>query len=689
MLDFSWQHFYTNFKADVRLWIYFILLQLICQSAFIYSIANYFSSNTHALMITQALAHGIRYDSLWATVWLFIPLSLITLPSIKFNICCSKNRFALKFRYYLGAAFTTITILLYIISIEYFREYKDLFNQFLFNFFYDDQKAIFKTIWAEHHVLYYLTVLIFSLILYCKYISKVVIVTQQSCNFLNNSWAIYGTNTASKPNINQSLHYSLWQKTLITAGIIALYIIGFRGSIGDRPIQLKDAGVTPDAILNKTVISPYSALKYAIKEYRIMQNQEHSQFATSKPQLIQKIAKDFFHNNAKYKKLSSYMHKIAQGSHLTTPEHIFLIIGESLDAWPLQEKYKMLQLTTNLQRLSNQGLHLKYFLPCSDGTMETINTILTGLPDGNLHINYQPSSYQTYPTALAKQFNNMGYKTQFFYGGYLSWQRLEDFAYAQGFTAVYGAPHISNWQQTNEWGVDDRSLFNFIAKKLRTTHEPTFNVIMTTSNHPPFSVNLAKEGFNEKQMAKLLTDFPNTPINVKELGHIWYADKAIGEFITKITKQYPNALFAITGDHFGRRHILYNPPLFDTSAVPLILYTKNIQQYYKFSKLTAGSHLDLSATLIELVASKGFSYYAMGDNLLSTKMHTFGIGKHKVITHDYIASTEASNICMYLHPNKFSNIETNELEYFKLRHNQAMNIAWWMIKKGDSYGKGD
>ncbi len=668
MLGISWHRFYRQFKADLRLWCYFVLFQQICRLCFIYTLSNYLAANTKFYVICQSMLHGLRFDSLWATIWILIALLLITLPSLLFNF----NDIANKCRLYIGGIFTATTTFIYSISIEYFREYKDIFNQFLFGFFYDDKLAILKTIIAEHHVYLHCIILTLVLLLYIKYFRQLII-TQNSRSQVK----------LAKESLLLPPNYSWFRKLSITCLIILFYVISFRGSIGPRPIQLKDAGVTTDAFLNKAIVSPYSALRYAIKEHLAIHNQEGYRYAIGPKQDITTLAKCFFHNNAEHSLLSEYMKKTAAGSLLHKPQHVFLIIGESLDAWPLQKAYSKFNLTPNLQKILNKGLYLKYFLPCANGTMATINTIITGLPDVELRTNYQKNSYKIYPTAIAKQFKDLGFKSQFFYGGYLSWQRLEDFAYTQGFDAVFGAAHISNWQQTNEWGVDDRTLFNFIEKTIQSTTTPTFNVIMTTSNHPPFSINLKQEGFDENSVAKLLEQYPNTEVTIKELGHIWYADKAIGEFVTKITSQYDSVLFAITGDHFGRKHILPTPPLFDTSAVPLILYGDNIQEHYKFPFKTAGSHLNLSATLIELVAPQGFTYHAIGESLFSANKYDLGvgIGQQKIITPKFIASTTSSDI-MYFNKHK-KPISREQLDLFKERHNQAMGISWWMIKKGD------
>jgi phosphoglycerol transferase MdoB-like AlkP superfamily enzyme len=321
--------------------------------------------------------------------------------------------------------------------------------------------------------------------------------------------------------------------------------------------------------------------------------------------------------------------------------------------------------------IKNGAIYFKYFLPSANGTMETLNTIITGLPDAGMHINYQKSAYAAYPMAIAVQFKKLGFKTQFFYGGYLSWQRLGDFAKAQGFDEVYGGAHMKLGQQTNEWGVDDKVLFDFITANVKQVDQPTFNVIMTTSNHPPFSINLAAENFPQEVVTK------HTRKYAHELGHIWYSDKTIGAFIEKIITIDNGALFAITGDHYGRRHVAPQPSLFDLNAVPLIIYSANIKSGFTGTDI-AGSHLDLAPTLIEMVAPQGFVYYSLGDSLLNKRAFNLGLGKNRIITKDFIATTDSEAIMFFNNSQVAKNIITN----LKTRYAQGMCIARYIIKKG-------
>jgi len=103
------------------------------------------------------------------------------------------------------------------------------------------------------------------------------------------------------------------------------------------------------------------------------------------------------------------------------------------------------------------------------------------------------------------------------------------------------------------------------------------------------------------------------------LGHLRYADRELGRFVREEEARLPRPLFVVTGDHWSRRFINSRPSLFERSAVPLILYGKEVLRGAAFAPGCAGSHIDLAPTLIEAAAPRGFRYYAFGQNLLAPR----------------------------------------------------------------------
>src|SRR5437588_12663536 len=97
--------------------------------------------------------------------------------------------------------------------------------------------------------------------------------------------------------------------------------------------------------------------------------------------------------------------------------------------------------------------------------------------------------------------------------------------------------------RSNEWGVEDEDLFRFVLQ--HTGPEPTFNLIMSTSYHPPYDVDVEKKGFDSSALkanpicAKLSAD------QVRVLGHLWYSDKCIGDFVSEAESELERPVFAI------------------------------------------------------------------------------------------------------------------------------------------------
>jgi len=314
------------------------------------------------------------------------------------------------------------------------------------------------------------------------------------------------------------------------------------------------------------------------------------------------------------------LQRSAAGPRIVPPRHVFLICMESYDAWPLEDKYAGLDLVPQGRRLAREGLHLRAFLPAGSATIDSNTAILTGIPYASLHARYEPFGRRGLPTSLPTTFHRLGYRTRFFYGGSLSWQNIGDFARDQGFDEVYGSGHLEGHPPANEWGVADQYLFDFVARTVRDDR-PSFNYVVSTSYHPPYNLDLRSLGVELPRVPpELEAEFQgDRPALLNLLAHLRYADRELGRFVYSEETRLPHGLFAVTGDHWSRRFINSRPSLFERSAVPLILYGKEVLRGAAFAPGCAGSHIDLAPTLIEAAAPRGFRYYAFGQNLLAPR----------------------------------------------------------------------
>ena len=203
----------------------------------------------------------------------------------------------------------------------------------------------------------------------------------------------------------------------------------------------------------------------------------------------------------------------------------------------------------------------------------------------------------------------LGYIANFFYAGPATWERIGEFTIAQDFDNFYSQGDISAEKAVkgNVWGVDDKFLYQFVESKLNL-ETPTFNVILNTSNHAPYTVDLEEEGIT------LSKTFDDDDLN-KKLAHQLYADRELKRFIDNITSKVPESIFVIVGDHADRCNIDKQPSDYERFGVPFIITGKGIKRGILAAN-SAGSHIDIIPTIIELIAPQNFEYYSIGTSLI-------------------------------------------------------------------------
>ncbi len=606
--------------------------------------------------ILMTALNGMRYDSMVSTWWILVPfLASIVAGFAKFD------RVADRIRQAFGFLFILLTSIAWVFTFVYFKEYNEQFNYLIFNLYYDDAKAIMQTIWADYHPLP--VMIIISVLSTFALLVKKYFLERRS----------FATERLASERV------SLVSRIAVSLLVLLLLIVAARGSIGRRPAQRKDAGITKDTFLNKSVVNPYFSLLFAIQDH-VLQTGLAGLESYLPDRDVRKAAQELFNNHGVYDNLDAYLLKHAKGPKAVPPRHIFLVVMESYDAWPFIKKYASLGLTGNLSRLAKNGIYFENFVPASDGTMQSLSAIMTSIPYSHVEINYQMTARKPYPSSLAATFKRLGYRTRLFYGGYLSWQRFGDFARDQGFEEIYGAPHMSSKAATHEWGVDDEYLLDFVANKA-DDDRPSFNLIMTTSYHPPYNVDVWGKGFPLKQVPPDIAPMFDNTTSLNMLGHLWYSDKCLGNFVKKIEGKLPRPLFAFTGDHYGRKFINTNPDFFERSGVPLILYGREALRGIKLPRGAAGTHIDIGPTLVELIAPKGFDYYSVGQDLLSPRNRFIAVGWGRIIGKDFIFDVDGREF--HSLPGKTLPKDLPDMSELLAMYQRTYGVGWWRVRRGE------
>ena len=648
-----WEIFFRNIQQDLKLYVFILGLLCILRVGFIVILYSYINAQSTISDILISLFYGLRISLKSAAV--------VTLFSFVFStLLCSllRSQKLEKVRMVLGSIYVTLLITLFHARIPFYQEFHTGFNQMIFNTLNDDIVALLYTLVADYN----LPVLLISTsvisYIFCRMLSKIL-----------------ATGTFTAPRFSQGYQKMIFRLGVVVVVFLFMVFTRFGGSLTyAHSLHWENATVSKDDFLNEAIIDDIQALNRA---YGIQKRVSEGTGIKVDAGKIRIYGAQLKGSALTTNEVDEVFSKHAAGARIPKPKHIFVIIGESFAQWPLMAEYSNLHIADGVKGIiaRENAIHIPAFVPNGAFTPMAVTAVVSGLSDVSLYPNYHPESYKgLYSTAIAPQMRKLGYKTNFWYGGASSWERIKAFTLAQGFDNFYGMGDFVS-KSGNVWGSDDRYLFDAIAASLNSD-VPTLNVILTVSNHAPYSVDLAQEGFDESQVvAALPADGKEDKDLIKRLGHYWYTDQQIAKFVLEMQEQYPDSLFVITGDHADRTNITKTPTTFDRYTIPLVLYGKGINKQI-ISQNVAGSHINIAPTLIELIAPLGFEYYAEGKSL--TRGSDIGFSHNVWITPKAIGKIQGEAA------ESFAGQAETAVDRASVQQSvEAMRaLAWWRIEKG-------
>ena len=473
-----------------------------------------------------------------------------------------------------------------------------------------------------------------------------------------------------RPKLNNKFILIILLISVYLLGTLSLYGGGWSWKTG---VNWENAGITNDTFLNEAILDDYQAIYRAYVNQMRMEACNGLSFSADDVDILaQRLTK----KNGNYD-LKNYLKKEATGAKIAKPQHIFVIVSESYANWPLLAKYNNLHIADNMQKViaQNNTVYTSHMLPSGSSTIGALMTMVTGMANSNLYLTTMPEALkEPYLTATAPQMKNLGYETSFWYSGPATWENIQEFTLAQGFDNFYSRGNLDENATGSVWGADDEYLYDAIFKQI-DENKATFSVILNTSNHSPFNIDLASKGFDEEKVRKALPESEqNNQELIKELGHFWYADKMAGEFIEKIQKKYPDSLIIFVGDHADRYNIDKTPSMYERYTVPLIITGKGITKDL-VPKDNAGSQIDIMPTIIDLIAPTNFEYYSVGNSLMTNKL---GQSYAFWITADAIGNTDDLTDKAQFFGEQILPPKAQLEDYV----NAVRAISWWLGKYG-------
>ena len=260
-------------------------------------------------------------------------------------------------------------------------------------------------------------------------------------------------------------------------------------------------------------------------------------------------------------------------------------------------------LTPEFDSYAQQGLWFSNTYASGTRTVRGLEAISASLPPiPTVSILRRPGNESI--TTWGEVMQRLGYHTSFLYGGYSYFDDMQGYFAGNGFQVI-DRSDIDHIRFENIWGVSDEDLFDKAIEHFNGEHargRPFFSIIMTTSNHKPFTFRPGLEAHGIKEQG-----------GGRRAG-VRYADYALGYFLREAAKQpwFDDTVFVVVADHGARVYGKADIPL-KSYEIPLMIYSpKHIAPRRVDTLMT---QIDIAPTVLGLL---GMPYEApfFGEDVL-------------------------------------------------------------------------
>jgi phosphoglycerol transferase MdoB-like AlkP superfamily enzyme len=604
----------------VKLYAFFLLFMLLIR---LYIFFNFTADTYQFSEILAAFFLGLRLDaSILAYVFL-LPILLVFLSCL--TRLDSLQHYIYPFVKYYFMLMVTLIFLLSFSDIAYFSFFGEHATLMIFGVVDDNTEALIQTAFKNYNVFSLLVLTFFILALLYYMIAKI----------LKNSNAL-------------TVQLGYLKICVSVFGSILLLALLARGSLGLFPLAHNTEDPTADIFLNKVAKSPIYSLVNAYKAYKKSKNGSYDLIKMSgyKGHIAEAFQTHTQKKNIdKQNLLHNIEYKTKKNPLLEKKKpNVVAVMVESFGLPILEYQSETFDIMGHLKKHFDADTLFTHFISSSNGTIVSLEPTLLNITARPQSTSFAQSTYVNTPfkQASARVYQKAGYETSFVYGGDLSWRNVGNFMAKQGFDHVYGRMSIAKTLGKNansishDWGVFDEYLYAFVEKKLHEkSQKPKFIFVLTTNNHPPYTIPKEYKS-HPLQISKKLKEHLSGDIDLaKRRFHDYaYALDSLGIFLDSIKNSSlkDNTVVAVTADNNTVEGIMkYDDYYNTTKLIPFYLYLpKYIRPKAKIDTSLASSHKDIFPTLYNLTLSDA-SYMAIGTNLLDTNHIHCGFNDEGII----------------------------------------------------------
>ncbi|PHQ56352.1 MAG: sulfatase [Lutibacter sp.] len=262
--------------------------------------------------------------------------------------------------------------------------------------------------------------------------------------------------------------------------------------------------------------------------------------------------------------------------------------------------------TPYLDSLISKSLYWENFVSTTGRTFGVLPSLLSSLPFGEtgfLELPKTPSHI-----SLISVLKANGYTTSYYSGDQSSFDKKINFLEYNGIDHIidenkFGTEYIKTESNSGgfSWGYPDAEIFKKTLASLDTKKQPRLDIIMTLTNHEPFS--FPDKELYEAKVDSILNSNQKFDISKEEIienkdiyTSLYYTDNSIKDFMLAYAKreEYKNTIFIITGDH--RLIPITQKDKLCRFHVPLYIFSPMLTRTEKFKSIS--SHWDVAPSLL-------------------------------------------------------------------------------------------
>lgn len=439
------------------------------------------------------------------------------------------------------------------------------------------------------------------------------------------------------------------KKLLLTWPVVFVVVfLQARSTTDHRPANPALFALSGDALVNSLIISSGWSVLDALIAMRHEANSSEIYGSFPREKVFQQVKSAPWLSGYEFPSAElPTLHTQTAAAVREKPLNLVIVLEESLGA-TFVESLGGLPVTPELEKLKQEGWWFEQLYATGTRSVRGIEAVVAGYPPTPARSVVKLSLAQHNFYTLASGLGQLGYHTEFVYGGEAHFDNMRGFFTGNGFQQVVDRSDIKQPVFVGSWGASDEDLFNKSLERLQELHaanKPFFSLIFSSSNHEPF-------------------EFPDGRIELHDSAKhavnnaVKYADYALGKFIAEAKKQayWKDTVFLIVADHDNR--------VYGDSLVPI--------KKFHIPGLILGA--DVTPKRIQTLASQ--------IDLAPTLLSLMGVSsQHPMIGRDFAKDSESPGRALMQFDNYFAWLEGSEATI--LRPNQSPLLGHYDIAKAE------